>query len=192
MGWEFWWFLEKAVSWDLNLDKWVEIQRWTKRVDFWTWARPVQWGLRDARAFVGSVSWDPTLDEANWLLDLGEASPVGSTRCTRVFLVSELRSDAGRSELIFGPGRGKSSGVYEMHARFLGQWVEIWRWTKRVDLWTWARPVQWGLRDAPCIVRSDGIVSIVKIMSLSPRVEKSKLKEGNKNFVPELKRVVSV
>ena len=28
-----------------------------------------------------SVSWDLKLDEASWFLDLGEASPVGSTRC---------------------------------------------------------------------------------------------------------------
>ena len=41
MGWEFWWILKKAVSWDLKLGV----------------ASPVC-GLRDARAFVGSVSWD--------------------------------------------------------------------------------------------------------------------------------------
>ena len=29
-------------------------------------------------------------------------------------------------------------------------------------------------------------------MSLSPRVEKPKFEEGNKSFVPELKKVVSV
>ena len=28
-----------------------------------------------------AVSWDLKLDEANWFLDMGEASPVGSTRC---------------------------------------------------------------------------------------------------------------
>ena len=35
------------------------------------------------------------------------------------------------------------------------------------------------------VVGSDGTVSIVRIVSLSPRVEKPKLKEGNKSFVPE-------
>ena len=33
----------------------------------------------------------------------------------------ELRSDAGQIELIFGPGRGQSSGVYEMRRIWLGQ-----------------------------------------------------------------------
>ena len=47
-----------------------------------------------------------------------------------------------------------------------------------------------GLRDAPRVVESDGTVSIVKIVSLSPRVEKPKSQEGNKSFVPELPRVV--
>ena len=51
------------------------------------------------------------------------------------------------------------------------KWVEIWRWTKRVEIRTWARPVQLGLRDAPHVVGSDGTVGIVKIVSLSPRVE---------------------
>ena len=37
-----------------------------------------------------------------------------------------------------------------------------------------------------------GTVSIVKIESLSPRVEKLKVKKVNKRFVPELKKVVSV
>ena len=38
------------------------------------------------------------------------------------------------------------------------QWVEIWRWTKRVEIRTWARLVQLGLRDAPrvCWVRWNG------------------------------------
>ena len=36
--------------------------------------------------------------------------------------------------------------------------------------------VQLGLRDAPRVVGSDGTVSIVKIVCLSPRVEKTKLK----------------
>ena len=60
---------------------------------------------------------------------------------------------------------------------------------------TWARPVQCGLRGArTCslgqwVKADDGrTVSIEKLclsLSLSPRVEKSKLKEGNKSFVPE-------
>ena len=37
-----------------------------------------------------------------------------------------------------------------------------------------------------------GTVSIIKIVSLSPRVEKLKVKKVNKRFVPELKEVVSV
>ena len=41
-------------------------------------------------------------------------------------------------------------------------------------------------------VGSDGTVSIVKIVSLFPRVEKLKVKQVNKRFIPELKRVVSV
>ena len=36
------------------------------------------------------------------------------------------------------------------------------------------------------------MVSIVKIVSLSPRVEKLKVKKKVKRFVPELKKVVSV
>ena len=36
-------------------------------------------------------------------------------------------------------------------ARLLGQWVEIWRWTKPVDFWALARPVHLGLRDAPWV-----------------------------------------
>ena len=42
------------------------------------------------------------------------------------------------------------------------------------------------------VVGSDGTVSIVESLSLSPRVEKPKSQEGNKSFVPELPRVVSV
>ena len=37
-----------------------------------------------------------------------------------------------------------------------------------------------------------GTVSMVKIVSLSPRVEKLKVKKVDKRFVPELKKVVSV
>ncbi len=51
---------------------------------------------------------------------------------------------------------------------------------------------QAGLRDSLRVVGSDGTVSIVTIVSLSPRVEKPKSQEDNKSFVPELKKVVSV
>ena len=44
----------------------------------------------------------------------------------------------------------------------------------------------------PHIVWSDGTISIVKIVSLSPHVKKPKRQEGNKSFVPELKKVISV
>ena len=54
------------------------------------------------------------------------------------------------------------------------------------------RRVQLGLWDAPHVVGSDGIVSIVEIVSLSPRVKKPKSQEGNKSFVPEQEKVVSV
>ena len=85
MGWEFWWFLKKAVSWFLNL---------------------------------------------------GEASLAGYYGMRRAFFESVQ----------------------------LGSWVKD-------DV---------------------GTVSIVKIVCLSPRVEKLKVKKINKRFVPELKKVVSV
>ena len=53
------------------------------------------------------------------------------------------------------------------------QLVEIRTWTKWVEIWSWARPVQfvvYGMRRA--FVGSDGTVSIVKIVSLSPRAER--------------------
>ena len=62
----------------------------------------------------------------------------------------------------------------------------------RSELRSEPRRVQLGLGGAPRVVGSDGTVSIVKIMLLSPRVEKPKSQEGNKSFVPELKKVVSV
>ena len=68
------------------------------------------------------------------------------------------------------------------------QLVEIWGWTKRVDFWASARPGQLGVRDAPRVVGSDGTVSILKIVSLSPSVEKTKSQEGNKSFVPEQRK----
>ena len=55
------------------------------------------------------------------------------------------------------------------------------------------RRVQLGLGCAPRVVRSDGTVSIVKIVSLSlSSCWKPKTQEGNKSFVTELKKVVSV
>ena len=95
MAWEFWWFLKKAVCWDLNSGE----------------DRPAEsYGMHGT--FVGSVSWD----------------------------------------------------------------------------WTLSRPVQLGrwLKD------DVGTVSIVKIVSFTPRVEKLKVKKVNKRFVPEIKKVVSV
>ena len=55
--------------------------------------------------------------------------------------------------------------------------VEIWSWTKRVNFWTWARPVQLWTTGCPRLVGSDGTVSIVKIVSFSPRVENLKVKK---------------
>ena len=72
------------------------------------------------------------------------------------------------------------------------QLVEIWTWTKRVDFWTCGRPVQLWTTGCLRVAGSDGTVSIVEIVSLSPCVEKPKSQEGNKSFVPELKKVVSV
>ena len=61
------------------------------------------------------------------------------------------------------------------------RWAEDFGWflKKKASwfFWTWARPVQWGLRDALRIVGSDGTVSIVKIVSLSPHVENLKVKK---------------
>ena len=60
---------------------------------------------------------------------------------------------------------------------FLKKTVEIWSWTKRIDFWTWARPVQLWTTRCPRVVGSDGTVSIVKIVSLSSRVERLKFKK---------------
>ena len=57
------------------------------------------------------------------------------------------------------------------------QLVEIRTWVKRVDFRASARPGQLGLRDALRVVGSDGTVSIVKIVSLSPRVKNVKVKK---------------
>ena len=62
---------------------------------------------------------------------------------------------------------------------------------RRRELRSEPRPVQWGLGGAPRVVGSDGTVSIVKIVPLLVS-KKKKSQEGNKNFVPELKKVVSV
>ena len=48
---------------------------------------------------------------------------------------------------------------------------------KRVDFWTWARPVQLWTTGYPRVVGSDGTVSIVEIVSLFPRVENLKVKK---------------
>ena len=74
----------------------------------------------------------------------------------------------------------ESSVDYGMRARLLGQWVEIWRWTKRVDLDLGeASPVGSMGCAARFWVRWNS-QHIKNCVSLSPRV------------VPELKRVVSV
>ena len=74
------------------------------------------------------------------------------------------------------------------------QLVKIWTWAKRVGIRIWARPVQLFTTGCARVcwvseLRADAgrTVSIVKIVcvSLSPRVEKPKLKEGNKSFGPE-------
>ena len=81
-----------------------------------------------------------------------------------VFLVilnksSEFRFELRRSELIFRTwARPVQYGLRCARAPWLGHWVESWRWTHS---------------------------QYRKIVSLSPRVEKPKLKEGNKNSVPE-------
>ena len=60
-------------------------------------------------------------------------------------------------------------------------WKKAVNWDSKldegVDFWTWVRPVQLGLRDATRVVKSGGTVSIVKIVSLSPRVENLTVKK---------------
>ena len=63
-----------------------------------------------------ALSWDLNLNEASWDSDLGE-----SNGFYEICWVSEFRSDAGRSELIFGPGRGQSCRVYERRRALLGK-----------------------------------------------------------------------
>ena len=73
------------------------------------------------------------------------------------------------------------------------QWVEIRNWARPVEIWSWMRRVQfvaYGMRHA--FVGSDGTVSIVKNCVALSSCRKPKSQEGNKSFVPELKRVVSV
>ena len=55
--------------------------------------------------------------------------------------------------------------------------VEIRTWAKRVDFRASVRPGQLSLRDALSVVGSDRTVSIVKIASLSPRIENLKVKK---------------
>ena len=51
-------------------------------------------------------------------------------------------------------------------------------WKKKIsELRSEARRVQLGLQHVPRVMGSDGTVSIVKIVSLSPRVEKLKVKK---------------
>ena len=83
-----------------------------------------------------AVSWDLKLDEASWFLDLGEASPFGSTRC------------AARCRVRLNSQHNKN-----------------------------------------CVCLS---LCLSLGLSLSPYVEIPKSQEGNKSFVPELKKVVSV
>ena len=66
------------------------------------------------------------------------------------------------------------------HARkwWAGNFGDFWKKTQLVEIWTLARAVQLGLHGMRRpFVGSDGTVSIVKIVSLSPRVENLKLKK---------------
>ena len=101
--------------------------------------------------------------EKNVKGDVNDVMP-GSDRLGFLVILNkscELRFGLRRSELIFRtwarPVQFVDCGA---RARWLGQWVESWRWTNSQHK---------------------------KIVSLSPRVEKPKLKEGNKSFVPEPK-----
>ena len=64
------------------------------------------------------------------------------------------------------------------------QLVEIWDWTKRVGIRIWARPVHLFAAGCACVcwvsemrAAAGRTVSIVKIMSLAPRVENLKVKK---------------
>ena len=66
--------------------------------------------------------------------------------------------------------------------RILGDfWKKAVSWDLNLEMasvfLSWARPGQLCLRDAPCVVGSDGTVSIIKIVSLSPGVENPKVKK---------------
>ena len=75
----------------------------------------------------------------------------------------ELKFGLRRDELGFESGRGQwICGLRGARARWLSQWIESWRWTNS---------------------QHRKILSLS--LSLSPRAEKPKLKEGNKSFVPE-------
>ena len=64
-------------------------------------------------------------------------------------------------------------------------WGDFWKkavsWDSNLEeasgFLSWVRPVELGLQDVPHMVGSDGTVSIVKIVSLSPRVENLKVKK---------------
>ena len=80
MVWEFWWFLKKAVSWDLSLSE----ASWHS--DLGEASPVVVNGMRSA--FVGSVSWDWTLGRpvqlGSWLKDdVGTVSIVKIVSCRK-------------------------------------------------------------------------------------------------------------
>ena len=84
------------------------------------------------------------------------------------------------SQLKFGPGKSQSSCGLRDARRVC--------WVSELRFWLWAESSAGELT-----VGDVGTVSIVKIVSLSPHVEKLKVKEKlNKRFVPELPKVVSV
>ena len=78
----------------------------------------------------------------------------------------QLRSDAGRSELRFGPGRGQSSCGLQDAPRVC--------WVSELRLWTLGRPVQLG----SWLKNDVETVTIVKVVSLYPHVEKLKVKKS--------------
>ena len=57
-----------------------------------------------------TVSWDLNLDEASWFLDLGEASPVGSTRCAARCGVRWNRQHSKNSVSLSSCWKPKSQG----------------------------------------------------------------------------------
>ena len=86
-----------------------------------------------------------------------------------------ILGDLKKKAVSWDPNLGRSSWDYEERTRLLAQWVEIWRWTKRVDFRIWTRPVQLCATGcaARCWVRWNSQHS-KNCVSLSPRVEKPK------------------